>query len=131
MNLNKKTSLFKKATALALLLTFGQGSIAFAYDPYGTSFRGSAQTNTIVDMYSADQGDVSTLRLNGSARITNSKTKISLSLRDSDVQQVLRMLSDKAGLNIVFHESLNQDTATAGSGSMGGQKQKKNNHGFS
>ncbi len=31
--------------------------------------------------------------------------KITLSLRDTDVQQVLRMFADKAGLNIVFHES--------------------------
>ncbi len=31
--------------------------------------------------------------------------KITLSLRNTDVQQVLRMFADKAGLNIVFHES--------------------------
>ncbi len=31
--------------------------------------------------------------------------KINLSLRNTDVQQVLRMFADKAGLNIVFHES--------------------------
>ena len=30
---------------------------------------------------------------------------INLSLRNTDVQQVLRMFADKAGLNIVFHES--------------------------
>ncbi len=31
--------------------------------------------------------------------------KITLSLRNTDVQQVLRMFADKAGMNIVFHDS--------------------------
>ena len=34
-----------------------------------------------------------------------SSEKINLSLRNTDVQQVLRMFADKAGLNIVFHQS--------------------------
>ena len=34
--------------------------------------------------------------------ITNKTLPITLSLRDSDVQQVLRMFADKAGLNIIF-----------------------------
>ena len=34
-----------------------------------------------------------------------SSEKINLSLRSTDVQQVLRMFADKAGLNIVFHQS--------------------------
>lgn len=47
----------------------------------------------------------STLKLEGDISITKSNPKINLSLRDSDVRQVLRMFADKAGLNIVFHNS--------------------------
>ncbi len=38
--------------------------------------------------------------------ITDSPNKITLSLRDSDVRQVLRMFADKAGINVVFHSSV-------------------------
>lgn len=48
----------------------------------------------------------SSLKLEGDLSITKANPKISLSLRDSDVQQVLRMFADKAGLNIVFHNSV-------------------------
>ena len=47
----------------------------------------------------------SQMSLYGDTRITKSNAKITLSLKDSDVQPVLRMFADKAGLNIVFHES--------------------------
>lgn len=138
---NKKKNLLQKTAALALLLAFAQSSISLAYDPYAqnnnqygyqqqqqyggnnSSFRGSAQTSQIVDMYSADSAsDTSTTQLNASARITNSKARINLSLRDSDVQQVLRMFADKAGLNIVFHESMNSDPSGGFGGSTGGGK---------
>ncbi len=45
------------------------------------------------------------IKLQGSTSITKTNPKITLSLKDSDVQPVLRMFADKAGLNIVFHES--------------------------
>ncbi|MCR4881747.1 MAG: hypothetical protein K6A44_07340 [bacterium] len=44
--------------------------------------------------------------LEGGVSITNSPKKISMSLRDSDVRQVLRMLADKAGMNILMHDSV-------------------------
>ena len=44
--------------------------------------------------------------LSGDVRLTNRNDKITLSLRDSDVKQVLRMFADKAGMNIVFHSSV-------------------------
>lgn len=47
----------------------------------------------------------SAINLKGSTNITKSNPKITLSLKNSDVQPVLRMFADKAGLNIVFHES--------------------------
>lgn len=44
----------------------------------------------------------SVLDLYGNVSITNRNIPINLSLRDSDVKQVLRMFADKAGLNIIF-----------------------------
>ena len=45
------------------------------------------------------------IKLQGSTSISKTNPKITLSLKNSDVQSVLRMFADKAGLNIVFHES--------------------------
>lgn len=44
--------------------------------------------------------------LEGGVTITKSPRQISMSLRDSDVRQVLRMLADKAGMNILMHDSV-------------------------
>lgn len=49
----------------------------------------------------------SVLDLYGNVSITKNEVPISLSLRDSDVKQVLRMFADKAGLNIIFKENVN------------------------
>ena len=52
------------------------------------------------------------IRLEGDVRFDKAQgQKINLSLRNTDVQQVLRMFADKAGLNIVFHSSA-QGTVT-------------------
>lgn len=48
----------------------------------------------------------SLLKLEGDISISKQNPKITLSLRDSDVKQVLRMFADKAGLNIIFHSSV-------------------------
>ena len=48
----------------------------------------------------------SVLKLEGDISISKGNPKVTLSLRDSDVKQVLRMFADKAGLNIVFHSSV-------------------------
>ncbi len=52
-----------------------------------------------------DSAKPSSLKLEGDISLTKGNPKISLSLRDSDVRQVLRMFADKAGLNIIFHDS--------------------------
>ena len=44
--------------------------------------------------------------LTGDVRLTEKNDTITLSLRDSDVKQVLRMFADKAGMNVVFHPSV-------------------------
>ncbi len=46
------------------------------------------------------------IRLDGAVSLTNGDRKISVSLRDSDVRQTMRMIADKAGLNIIFHNSV-------------------------
>lgn len=51
----------------------------------------------------------SQMKLEGDIQFTRSNPRITLSLRDSDVQQVLRMFADKAGLNIMFHNSVPKD----------------------
>ena len=48
----------------------------------------------------------SSMVLSGDVKLTPKNDKITLSLRDSDVKQVLRMFADKAGLNVVFHSSV-------------------------
>ena len=65
----------------------------------------TAPSGLAVSTYSASPSVNSTV-LSGDVRLTNRNDKITLSLRDSDVKQVLRMFADKAGMNIVFHSSV-------------------------
>lgn len=64
-----------------------------------------------------DTAKTSSLKLEGDISITKGNQKINLSLRDSDVKQVLRMLADKAGLNIIFHSSVVGGISTSTSSS--------------
>lgn len=53
------------------------------------------------------QSEIETsLQLQGDVSFTKKNTPVTLSLRDSDVKQVLRMFADKAGMNIIFHSSV-------------------------
>lgn len=47
------------------------------------------------------------IKLEGDVSLARGNQIISVSLRDSDVKQALRMFADKAGLNIIFHSSVN------------------------
>ncbi len=51
--------------------------------------------------------------------ISKKNPKISLSLRDSDVKQVLRLLADKAGLNIIFHSSVDEEDKSSSDNQQG------------
>ena len=51
-----------------------------------------------------DKEDV--IMLKGDVSLTSKDEKVSLSLKDSDVEQVLRMFADIAGLNILFYDSI-------------------------
>ena len=70
----------------ALAMNVGNDLLAYGADSI-PSIRGSA---------------TSVVKLQGDEGITNKNIRINLSLRDSDVKQVLRMFADKAGLNIIF-----------------------------
>ena len=65
----------------------------------------TAPSGLAVSTYASTPSVQSTV-LSGDVRLTNRNDKITLSLRDSDVKQVLRMFADKAGMNIVFHSSV-------------------------
>ena len=78
----------KRFLSTALLIAFTAPSVPAYYD--ASNYTSEASTP-----------------LSGEIRLTQSNDKITLSLRDSDVKQVLRMFADKAGKNIVFRSSVN------------------------
>lgn len=83
----------KRVVAAALMVAFSAPA-AFSYSNYyGSSLRGAENSAT-------------SMTLSGNVNLTNKNEEITLSLRDSDVKQVLRMFADKAGMNIVFHDSV-------------------------
>ena len=80
----------KRVLATALLLAF-TAPVQCAY------------TNSYYNAYAGTDS----MTLSSDVQLTNNNQLITLSLRDSDVKQVLRMFADKAGMNIVFHSSVN------------------------
>ena len=102
---------------LALLSLTLLTQTVFGYDKdrvtYLDSVAGSYMYNqqdsspSILNMNSMDaRGIEATLKLDSLPTISNSKAKVNLSLRDSDIKQALRMIADKGGLNIVFDKSV-------------------------
>ena len=61
----------------------------------------SADVSAAIEKVPYMSDDVNTTEIRG-MRIPNGNTKVTLSFRDTDVKQILRMFADKAGLNIVF-----------------------------
>ncbi len=79
---------FSLTTPVSSALALGANGDLLAYsDDYMPSIRGSQP---------------SAVQLQADGGITDKTLPVSLSLRDSDVKQVLRMFADKAGLNIIF-----------------------------
>ena len=96
-----KYSHIQKFLSLSLLITFTSSmSIAAPYYTYG-SYNGTKPSNSVNTVDTSK-----TMILSGNVRLTDNNEKITLSLRDSDVKQVLRMFADKVGKNIIFHESV-------------------------
>ena len=77
----------KRVLSAALLLAFTAPS-TFAYT------------------YDSAVSSKPSMLLTGDVNLIEANNEITLSLRDSDVKQVLRMFADKAGMNIVFHNSV-------------------------
>lgn len=121
----KTKSLVQKFTVLLMLFSFVQSSWAgleLKFSNENASAEKIAYSNfdTPANYYDIDDGEPnilninnyvkkdnnSIINLNENVQITNSKSKINLSLRDSDVKQVLRMFAQKAGMNVIFHNSV-------------------------
>lgn len=100
-------------TLLSLTLltqsVFGYENRVSYLDSVSTSYMQSqpADGASLLNLNSFDaKGIETTLKLDSSPVITNSNARVNISLRDSDIRQTLRMLADKAGVNIAFDESV-------------------------
>lgn len=76
-----------------------------------------AFSNTAVSVFALDERPElrttdDTIRLKADIAITTTDDPVTLSLRESDVRQVLRMFADKAGMNIIFDKSVKDNTVT-------------------
>ena len=83
----------KIVLSAALLMAFTVPA-SMAYSSYNGGSYQSASLST------------SATNLAGEVVLSQRNEKITLSLRDSDVKQVIRMLADKAAKNVVFHSSV-------------------------
>ncbi len=87
----------EKLLTTALLFAIAvPSSLAYPYNSGYDSYRGTSLSSS----------SPSATTLSGDVKLTQNNERITLSLRDSDVKQVLRMFADKAGKNIVFHSSV-------------------------
>ena len=129
-----KNTVQKKVLASAILLAFAlsNSSVAVLASGITSSFgssvsesllaqgvegiRGFNSSSVLPDVYSgvSAQGANSNsfynptenIKLRGDISLTDKDIPVTLSLRDSDVTQVLRMFADKAGLNIIFDQDV-------------------------
>ena len=84
------------AITLALAVTFGYAAVAHA----------QIQASVSKPALRTEYKDSGVISLDNSVELKNGDRKISVSLRESDLKQTLRMIADKAGLNIIFHNSV-------------------------
>ena len=103
------TTIFKKIIAGMMLTTFCLSHLsvlsAVGVENIGT-IEDYVQQNAVVDKPALRENKAVSMRLKGDVRLTDKKIPINLSLRESDVKQVLRMFADKAGMNIIFYNSV-------------------------
>ena len=103
------TTIFKKIIASMMLTTFCLSHLsvlsAVGVENIGT-IEDYVQQNAVVDKPALRENKAASMRLKGDVRLTDKKIPINLSLRESDVKQVLRMFADKAGMNIIFYNSV-------------------------
>ena len=84
------------AATIALAVTFSIATIAQA----------QIQASISKPVLRSEYKSAGNINLDGSVELNNGNRRISVSLRDSDLKQALRMIADKAGLNIIFHSSV-------------------------
>ncbi len=119
-----KKNLINSAMTVALAFSVGQcawagldlanNKLALSADGISVVGNDSGETRYledgeeyIIDANSPEAVSVPyTTRLTGNIQVVGNKDKISVSLRDADVKQVLRMFADKAKMNIIFHNSV-------------------------
>lgn len=94
---NKKV--FKLIIAICLSLLSAYTAIATPQTKIKASIEQQPQLKVI-------SPNTNNIKLEGDVTLTRGNQIISVSLRDSDIKQVLRMFADKAGLNIIFHNSV-------------------------
>ena len=102
INLQKTGSIGKKMALSACLVAFLTGG-SILHASANSYYSGVEETTTQNYSSPAKQRNVT---LKGEVSFAKGDQKVAVSLRDSDVKQVLRMFADKAGLNIVFHSSV-------------------------
>lgn len=112
-NIQKVLQKVLSMTAIAALLTTYSAPLGFCSASVPQIDTGIGIQKPVL----RENSQVSTLKLEGDISISKANPKVTLSLRDSDSKQVLRMFADKAGLNIIFHSSV--DAAGTSSGSSG------------
>lgn len=93
---NKAAIVLTGAAILAMSATFGYSAIA---NDQIQAFVSKPALRT--EYKSADMIDLA-----GAIDLKNGNQKLSVSLRESDLKAALRMMADKAGLNIIFHQSV-------------------------
>ncbi len=103
-----KTCLTLLSLTLLTQTVFGYENNRVAYvDTTNSYMYQTADAGSILNLNSIDaRGIESTFKLDSAPTISNSKAKVNMSLRDSDIRQALRMLADKAKVNIAFDESV-------------------------
>lgn len=89
-----KNNISKKIIATTLLTLFSLPNLA-----------AFSMENEIKPQLRDTQNEYS-LKLKGDVSYITNTNPISMSMRDSDVKQVLRLFADKAGMNIIFHNSV-------------------------
>lgn len=92
----KISAIVAGAALIALAVTFGYATVANA----------QMQASVSKPVLRTDYKSSEMINLDSSVNLRNGNQKICVSLRDSDLKPALRMIADKAGLNIIFHNSV-------------------------
>ena len=84
-------------SALVLAATLGFAAVANSAE---------MKSSVLKPMIRGTYQETDRIKLDGEVNLTKGNQKISVSLRDTDTKQALRMIADRAGMNIIFHSSV-------------------------